>query len=138
MRRRLRRTGVFLDDSVFVHWTARVDPGVRLGSGTWVNEGAKIDQQTVVGTEVGIAPGAFLCTVTHEIGAPGRRAGHPYRRGITVGDGCWIGANATILPGVHVGEGCVVAAGAVVTGDCAPNGLYAGVPARRVRDLPTD
>jgi acetyltransferase-like isoleucine patch superfamily enzyme len=30
---------------------------------------------------------------------------------------------------------CVVAAGAVVTGDCEPDGLYAGVPARRVRDL---
>jgi maltose O-acetyltransferase len=29
----------------------------------------------------------------------------------------------------------VIAAGAVVTEDCAPDGLYAGVPARRIRDL---
>lgn len=53
----------------------------------------------------------------------------------TVGDGCWIGANATILPGVTVAPGCVIAAGAVVTKDTEPDGLYAGVPARRVRDL---
>jgi acetyltransferase-like isoleucine patch superfamily enzyme len=40
-----------------------------------------------------------------------------------------------IMPGVEVGPGCVVAAGAVVIKDCEPNGLYAGVPAKRVRDL---
>ncbi|WP_249354641.1 DapH/DapD/GlmU-related protein [Rhodococcus sp. USK13] len=55
-----------------------------------------------------------------------------------VGDGCWIGAGAIILPGVTVGEGCVVGAGAVVTRDCSPNGLYVGSPARRVRDLDTE
>ncbi len=32
----------------------------------------------------------------------------------------------------------LVAAGAVVTRDCEPNGLYVGVPARRVRNLPGD
>jgi len=29
----------------------------------------------------------------------------------------------------------VIAAGAVVVHDCAPHGVYAGVPARRIRDL---
>lgn len=42
---------------------------------------------------------------------------------------------AMLLPGVTVGKGCVVAAGAVVAADCAPNGLYGGVPARRIKDL---
>ena len=37
--------------------------------------------------------------------------------------------------GVTVGDGCVVAAGAVVREDCEPGGLYAGVPARRVKKL---
>jgi maltose O-acetyltransferase len=40
-----------------------------------------------------------------------------------------------LLPGVTVGDGCVIAAGSVVTGDCEPHGVYAGVPAKRVRDL---
>ena len=39
------------------------------------------------------------------------------------------------MPGVTIGEGCIVAAGAVVTKDCESHGLYAGVPARRIRDL---
>lgn len=50
-------------------------------------------------------------------------------------DGCWLGGNVTVLPGVTIGRGCVIAAGAVVTKSCDPNGLYAGVPARRIRDL---
>jgi acetyltransferase-like isoleucine patch superfamily enzyme len=38
-----------------------------------------------------------------------------------------------LLPGVVLGDDVVVAAGAVVNRDCVAGGLYAGVPARRVR-----
>ena len=64
--------------------------------------------------------------------APGRharRAGQPTVAPIVVGDGCWIGTRATLLPGVTVAPGCIVAAGAVLTRDTRPNGLYGGVPA---------
>lgn len=33
---------------------------------------------------------------------------------VEIGDGAWIGANATIVPGVQIGEGAVIGAGAVV------------------------
>ena len=45
---------------------------------------------------------------------------------ITVGKGCWIGANAIILPGVTIGDGCIMGAGAVVNKDCAPIRQYPG------------
>ncbi|MCR4913326.1 MAG: acyltransferase [Lactobacillus sp.] len=54
---------------------------------------------------------------------------------VKIDDGCWIGANVTILPGVHIGKGCVIGAGAVVNKDCEPNGVYVGVPAKRIKDL---
>jgi maltose O-acetyltransferase len=38
-----------------------------------------------------------------------------------------------IMPGITIGEGTVIAAGAIVTKDCEPDALYAGVPARRLR-----
>jgi acetyltransferase-like isoleucine patch superfamily enzyme len=41
-----------------------------------------------------------------------------------------------IMPGVSIERGVVIAAGAVVTRSCAAHGLYAGVPARRIRELP--
>ena len=52
---------------------------------------------------------------------------------VVIGDGCWIGANVTILKGVTIGEGSVVAAGAVVTKSCEPYSILAGIPAKVLR-----
>nr|WP_304437690.1 DapH/DapD/GlmU-related protein [Frigoribacterium sp. Leaf44] len=49
---------------------------------------------------------------------------------VTIEDGCWIGANVTILPGVTLGRGSVVGAGSVVTKSYPPNSKLAGSPAR--------
>lgn len=61
--------------------------------------------------------------------------GEEYTFPTLIKDGCWVGANVTIIPGVTIGEGCIIAAGAVVTKNCEPDGLYAGVPAKRIKDL---
>lgn len=52
---------------------------------------------------------------------------------VTIEDGCWIGANVTILKGVTIGRGSVVAAGAVVTQSCEPYSIIGGVPAKLIR-----
>ena len=52
------------------------------------------------------------------------------RKGVVIGENCWIGAKTTILDGVHIGNGAVIAAGAVVTRDVPEFGVYGGVPAR--------
>jgi maltose O-acetyltransferase len=62
----------------------------------------------------------LFCTSTHIMGSATERAGHVNPQPITIGDGGVIGA------------------GAVVNKDCAPNGMYAGVPARRVKELPVE
>ncbi len=49
--------------------------------------------------------------------------------------GCFVGAQATLLPGVRVGAQSFIAAGSVVTADVPPRTLAAGVPARPVRSL---
>ena len=56
---------------------------------------------------------------------------------IYIGNHCWIGTGATILPGVHItGEYVVVAAGAVVTKDIAESKVVvAGSPAKIVKRL---
>jgi acetyltransferase-like isoleucine patch superfamily enzyme len=49
--------------------------------------------------------------------------------------GCFVGANATILPGVTIGKESFVAAGSVVTESVPPHTLVGGVPARVLRNL---
>lgn len=57
--------------------------------------------------------------------------------GAQIGDNCLIGMGATVLDNAKVGEGCIIAANALVLSGAVlePNGLYAGVPAKRLKDV---
>jgi acetyltransferase-like isoleucine patch superfamily enzyme len=88
-----------------------------------------------VGNNVYLGHDVALLTVDHRIGAFDRRCSTPEHGPIVVGDGAWLAARVTVLPGVTIGAGAVVAAGAVVTKDVADNVLAAGVPARVIRAL---
>ncbi|MCJ7702812.1 MAG: hypothetical protein MUO62_14610 [Anaerolineales bacterium] len=89
-----------------------------------------------IGNSANIGPQTMLITGTHKIGPAENRLGELIPLPIHIGDGVWIGARATILPGVTVGSGAVIAAGALVNRDVAPNTLVAGVPAKVIRELP--
>jgi acetyltransferase-like isoleucine patch superfamily enzyme len=56
----------------------------------------------------------------------------------TIGPGCWIGVNATIVGSVSIGENAIIGAGALVNKDVPPNSIVAGVPAKIIgtRQLP--
>ncbi|UWQ19688.1 CatB-related O-acetyltransferase (plasmid) [Jannaschia sp. M317] len=67
-----------------------------------------------------------------------RPEGHPapydrFAGKITIGHDVWIGAGAAIMRGVSVGNGAVIAANAVVTRDVPPYAIVAGNPARILR-----
>lgn len=53
----------------------------------------------------------------------------PLHAPVVIGNDCWIGANAIILPGVTIGDCVMVAAGSVVNKDIPSNVLVAGSPA---------
>lgn len=55
------------------------------------------------------------------------------RKGIIIGNNCWIGSGAVFLDGVKIGNGCVVAANAVVTKSFPDNSVIGGVPAKIIR-----
>jgi maltose O-acetyltransferase len=114
-------------------------PKVRIGKGSFVNFRCFFDSRMAaieIGEECEIGMEVLFCGTTHQTGSRRHRCGVVVGKPVVVGDGCWIGARATILPGVTIGEGCIIGAGAVVASDCQKNGLYAGVPARRIKDLP--
>ena len=110
---------------------------VTIGEESWINHRCYFDTRAHVeiGRSCDVGMEVMFCTSTHDVGPALKRAGRYRTAPITVGDGSWIGSRAVVLPGVTIGEGCIVGAGAVVNRDCEPHGMYAGVPARRVREL---
>lgn len=52
---------------------------------------------------------------------------------VKIGEGCWIGERACILPGVEIGKKCIIGAGSVVTHNVDDFCLVAGVPARVIK-----
>lgn len=124
-----------------VHWTSTVpsrhdkrfvcgadrcpglSPGVRIQAFNGVT----------LGRNVWVGPGVQIISANHDIEDHGR---HIPASPIIIGDDCWLGANAIILPGVRLGNHVVVAAGAVVTKSFPQdNTLLAGVPARAIKQL---
>ncbi len=95
-----------------------------------------IGARLVIGKRTVIAPGVGLITANHDINDFWSTA---KGKDIVIGDDCWIGMNAVILPGVTLGVHTVVGAGAVVT-KSFPEGycVLAGNPARKIKDVVMD
>ena len=106
---------------------------IRFGDRCFVNTGCTIIavEGITVGDDVAFANDVYVMD-SDSHGVEGR----PHKQAqVTIGDGCWIGARAMILPGVTLGKRVLVAAGAVVTRDVPDDSLVAGNPARVVRAL---
>ena len=61
-----------------------------------------------------------------------KRLGYSKVGPITIGNGCFIGANVTILPSIQIGDGAILGAGSVVTKNIPANEVWAGNPAKRI------
>ena len=52
---------------------------------------------------------------------------------VIIGRDVWLGAKVTVLKGVTIGDGAIVGANAVVTRDIPPRAIAVGIPARVVK-----
>jgi len=83
------------------------------------------------GSHAILSQGAYICGATHDIDDP---AFPLLAYSMTIGPYAWICARASVGPGVNVGEGAVLALASVATRDLEPWGVYAGVPAVRIKE----
>ena len=110
-----------------------IGPACHIGKRTFLDLSAPIS----IGPRSTLSMNVTL--VTHiDVGrTPLRETVYPPTYGrITIGEGAYIGANATILHGVQIGRYAVVAAGALVREDVPDHILVGGVPARPLKQLP--
>jgi maltose O-acetyltransferase len=122
-----------------VYGRGRMLRRLTIGEHTIMNVGCQLElnDTITIGDHVALGHEVMILTTTHRIGPRSKRAGPTHQAPVTIGNGVWIGARATILPGITIGDGAVVAAGSVVNKDVPPNTVVAGVPATvAVKRLP--
>lgn len=111
---------------------------LRIGSRSYVGPNAVIGLggPVLIGEDVQIGAGLTITAEAHEAGPDGSFvSGAVSRKGVTIGDRCWLGNNVSILDGVTIGEGSVIGAGAIVTRSIPPYSVAMGAPARVTRSV---
>ena len=84
-----------------------------------------------LGSHAIVSQGAYVCGATHTyndpdfplVSAPMRLEAYS-----------WVCARAIVSPGVNLGVGAILGLGSIATRDLEPFGVYAGVPAKKLKD----
>lgn len=108
---------------------AWIGKGTVMGDNVRIQHGAFICRGSEIGHRVFIGPNATLCDDKYPISGNAHYTPNPP----IIEDDVAIGASAVICPGVRVRKGTTVGAGAVVITDTAEYSTVVGVPA--VREL---
>ncbi len=125
----------FIDDDCFIGPFVEIQRGVRIGKRTRVQSHSFICELVTIGEDCFISHGVMFINDTFQSGGPAPRGRRELWKPTVVGNRVAIGTNATILP-VRIVDDVVIGAGSVVTKDILEPGIYAGNPARKLRDLP--
>src|SRR3954447_8205518 len=131
---------VFIAGKLDLHGDGDIYSKLTVGADTTINTPCSIELNAPVkiGKRVGIGHHTVIITSNHEFGSGSKRLGKITYAPVTIGDGAWIGACVTILPGVTIGPGAVVAVGSVVTRDVPAHAQVAGNYARVISWLDKD
>jgi UDP-3-O-[3-hydroxymyristoyl] glucosamine N-acyltransferase len=107
-------------DSVDIGSNSEIMRGILqdtvIGTGTKIGSGVTIGHNVIVGSGCFISSGATLCG------------------SVVLGDHCWIAPNCSVLNGSVLAEGTQLSIGSVLASDTRAWGVYAGNPARLVKN----
>jgi acetyltransferase-like isoleucine patch superfamily enzyme len=110
---------------------------VKIGHSCSLGRGNQIigHQSIEIGNDVFTGPNVYITDQNHSYGDLDMPIGRqwPENNPVVIGDGCWLGTGAIILPGTRLGRNVAVAGGAVVRGEFPDHCVVAGVPAKIVR-----
>lgn len=122
-----------IGDDCFIGPFVEIQKTVVIGKRTKVQSHAFICELVSIGEDCFIGHGVMFINDLFAIGGPAQGKKELWQE-TKIGNGVSIGSNATILP-VEICDKVVIGAGAVVTKSITEPGIYAGNPARKLRDL---
>jgi len=101
---------------------------------TFHNNFINVCETVMIDNDVGLSPEVSILTHGYWQSV---LEGHPVKFGpVRIRDGVIVGYRSLILPSVRIGENAVIGAQSVVTKDLEGNAIYAGNPAKKIRDIP--
>jgi len=133
-----------IPESCFLAENATVLGDVRMGAdcSVWYNAVIRGDVNSIeIGNEVNIQDGVIIhCTYQKAATKIGNRVSVGHKailHGCTIEDNVLIGMGAIVMDNVIVESGSIVAAGAIVVSGTRveKNTIYAGVPAKKLKDV---
>lgn len=112
---------------------------LKIGNNVSIHRGCYIDAsgEIMIGDDVSIAHNSSLLSTDHSWSnnhIPIRE--NPIiKKKVTIDNDVWIGCGVRILAGVHIGKRTVVGAGSVVTNNLKGHAVYAGSPAKKIKNI---
>ena len=134
--------GSFLQGPITFHYGVHT----KIGDRVFINFNFTVqdDAEVTIGNDCNFGPNVTIVTPVHPMLPDERKAIKRadgeikrlcYAKPVTIGNDCWFGANVVVCPGVSVGDGCVIGAGSVITKDIPSNCFAAGNPCKVIRVL---
>ncbi len=125
--------GCIIGDDCFIGPFVEIQKNVQIGNKCKIQSHSFICEWVEIGTDCFIGHGVMFINDLFENDGPAR-GNKLFWKKTKIGNGVSIGSNATILA-VSVCDNVVIGAGAVVTKNIEDPGVYAGNPARKLRNL---
>jgi acetyltransferase-like isoleucine patch superfamily enzyme len=111
---------------------------LSIGNNCLITRNVYLDltDRIIIGDYVGLGPQVRIFSHSSLADKPLRYFYPSSYKPVVIGYGAWIAACVTILSGITIGKYAVVAAGSVVTRDVPSLAIVAGIPARKIGELP--
>lgn len=125
--------GCEIGSDCFIGPFVEIQKGVKIGEKTRIQSHSFLCELVEIGKECFIGHGVMFVNDKFKLGRPAYTERGEWGR-TELGNNVSIGSNATILP-VKICDNVIIGAGAVVTRDITRSGIYAGVPAKYMREI---
>ena len=125
--------GCRLNDNCFIGPFVEIQKNVIIKENTRIQSHTFICEKVKIGSNCFIGHGVMFVNDDFKLGRPAFGDQSLWKETI-VGNNVYIGSNATLLP-VKICDKVVIGAGAVVTKDIYESGIYAGNPAKKIREI---
>lgn len=113
--------------------------GVKIGSNVSIHPMCYIDGAggIEIGNDVSVAHSSSILSTNHQWDNPQVPIKYnPESFGkVYIENDVWIGCGVRILAGVHISGRSIVAAGAVVNRNIESNSIFAGIPAKKIKEI---